>query len=483
MVAEVINATDKINLMLSQWLDDSNLHTQDLVRGILALVKEQVVDQLVNLENQFSLDTAEGVYLDYWGERLGLKRPVILGEDGDRFGFGALAQSTKITGGVVDSSPATIVALTGTQTLTFGSTAVALTTTTALTTGGGTEVAAALQVDLRAATTTTDIPNNAAWVVSFADGAFHLDTGLVSAAPVTIALPSGTNAGTLGWTTAAGGVLVAGREAGAAGTPFNSAPFSTLNPRTGFIPVQDFMYRRILKARAYAMFGAGGINPIGIAADYMAHWTDRGTLRIGTSDYRISPYTSGTAAWAGGSENALLTSASENGLAAVSFRIIGGTTAGAAAAATIVALTGTQTLTFGTTNVALTTTTALTTGDGAAVAAALQADLRAATTTDDLPNNAAWTVSYVSASTSFVLDTGLVNGDPHRIPFPSGTNAATLCWTSAAGGTLRRGSHKIAFALQYSTDEAGDGFEDVIDGMDAEILGLPIGVPRTISVN
>jgi len=119
-----------------------------------------------------------------------------------------------------------------------------------------------------------------------------------------------------------------------------------------------------------------------------------------------------------------------------SFQIVGGAASGAAA--TLVALTGTQNLTIGSTNISLATVVALSSGGGADVAAALQTDIRAATETADIPNNSNWTVTYQAAGTRYIIDTGLTSNVPHPIAFPSGTHATTLAWTSSTA-TAREG--------------------------------------------
>ncbi len=77
-------------LMVSQWQNAPRLRA--LLEGYLALFKAELIDQLDHLERQMSLDTAEGVWLDYIGERLGLPRPgkrVDLTIPQQYFGFGS----------------------------------------------------------------------------------------------------------------------------------------------------------------------------------------------------------------------------------------------------------------------------------------------------------------------------------------------------------------------------------------------------------
>lgn len=78
MVAEQIDYSERLDLLITQWRANTTEGQlmRDLIDELLALVREQVVDVLQVLESSTKLATAEGIFLDYIGDRLGLKRPL-----------------------------------------------------------------------------------------------------------------------------------------------------------------------------------------------------------------------------------------------------------------------------------------------------------------------------------------------------------------------------------------------------------------------
>ena len=85
MVSEAIDAAEKVNLLIEQWRGGTGL--SDFMRDVLAIIDTQLVQPLVAIEAGASLDTAEGVFLDYIGERLGFTRPTRDDTNIERFGY------------------------------------------------------------------------------------------------------------------------------------------------------------------------------------------------------------------------------------------------------------------------------------------------------------------------------------------------------------------------------------------------------------
>ena len=77
------------HLLITQYRGSVRLRA--LIDGALDIVQREILDSLSTLERQLSLDTAEGVWLDYIGLRLGLSRPSQLPEGTQFFGFGSYA--------------------------------------------------------------------------------------------------------------------------------------------------------------------------------------------------------------------------------------------------------------------------------------------------------------------------------------------------------------------------------------------------------
>ena len=80
-----IDVTERIGLLFHQYRNSANLRA--LVSGILEILQAEIADPLMYLEQQAGVDTAEGVWLDLIGDRLGFTRPGVLDDDVDYFGF------------------------------------------------------------------------------------------------------------------------------------------------------------------------------------------------------------------------------------------------------------------------------------------------------------------------------------------------------------------------------------------------------------
>ena len=66
---------DVVALLISQWRDNDKMAA--LVRGLFDVIDRRLLQPTSALENMRSLDLAEGVWLDYIGERLGFPRPYV----------------------------------------------------------------------------------------------------------------------------------------------------------------------------------------------------------------------------------------------------------------------------------------------------------------------------------------------------------------------------------------------------------------------
>lgn len=74
------------DLLISQWRFAPKMNT--LVQTNIDIVQEDVGDTLTQLERMFNVDTAEGVWLDYLGIRVGIYRPLLrVPANQSRFGW------------------------------------------------------------------------------------------------------------------------------------------------------------------------------------------------------------------------------------------------------------------------------------------------------------------------------------------------------------------------------------------------------------
>lgn len=84
-LAQRIDATAIADLRVSQWDDAPRL--QALISELLGVVTDSLTDPLAYLERQLRPTTAEGVWLDHVGDRVGCIRPTIDDDAIERFGF------------------------------------------------------------------------------------------------------------------------------------------------------------------------------------------------------------------------------------------------------------------------------------------------------------------------------------------------------------------------------------------------------------
>ena len=87
MVSEAIDAAEKVQLLIGQWRAGAGTGLSDFMRELLSIVDAELVQPLVQIEAGASLDTAEGIFLDYIGERLGFSRPTQDDTNIERFGY------------------------------------------------------------------------------------------------------------------------------------------------------------------------------------------------------------------------------------------------------------------------------------------------------------------------------------------------------------------------------------------------------------
>ena len=80
----IIALNARIALLISQWTGNAQINA--LLRGMYGLIDTEFVQALKDLERMRNWDTAEGVWLDYIGRRLGFTRPTI-DVNVTRFGF------------------------------------------------------------------------------------------------------------------------------------------------------------------------------------------------------------------------------------------------------------------------------------------------------------------------------------------------------------------------------------------------------------
>lgn len=80
-----LEAAAAADALIHQWRESPRL--QALVRGLLALVQDEIVAPLLRAGRGLSPDAAEGAVLDWLARRVGLVRPSVLRDDLEFFGF------------------------------------------------------------------------------------------------------------------------------------------------------------------------------------------------------------------------------------------------------------------------------------------------------------------------------------------------------------------------------------------------------------
>ena len=90
-----INITDNQDLLIEQWKLAPRFNA--LLDGITSLMQRQMVDPLCDIHDQRVIDNADGVFLDYIGQRLGLPRAYYLQgtavDPSDFFGYEGVGES------------------------------------------------------------------------------------------------------------------------------------------------------------------------------------------------------------------------------------------------------------------------------------------------------------------------------------------------------------------------------------------------------
>ena len=84
--APALDVTRHSDLLISQYAESTRMHT--LFRGIVGVFQAELVSALLSLSDFLVLDLAPGVWLDHFGVRLGLTRPLRLISGVRFFGFG-----------------------------------------------------------------------------------------------------------------------------------------------------------------------------------------------------------------------------------------------------------------------------------------------------------------------------------------------------------------------------------------------------------
>ena len=82
--SDAIDAAAHVALLIDQWAPDTAVYA--LTREVLGLAQAEMVAPQQRLEMMANTGTAEGVWLDYIGERLGFARPFVDNQTG-KFGF------------------------------------------------------------------------------------------------------------------------------------------------------------------------------------------------------------------------------------------------------------------------------------------------------------------------------------------------------------------------------------------------------------
>ena len=84
-IAQRIDPDSTVALIVQQWTDATRLQT--LARGLLGTVQDFLTRPLAAMEEKTRIETADGVWMDWIGERLGQARPPTNLADFNFFGF------------------------------------------------------------------------------------------------------------------------------------------------------------------------------------------------------------------------------------------------------------------------------------------------------------------------------------------------------------------------------------------------------------
>ena len=84
-LAKRIDLGENAELLIQQWRENPRM--QVLMEALLEVVDDFLVKPLAAMERMTRIDTAEGVWLDYIGERLEMPRPSTTSTDYAFFGF------------------------------------------------------------------------------------------------------------------------------------------------------------------------------------------------------------------------------------------------------------------------------------------------------------------------------------------------------------------------------------------------------------
>ena len=243
-IAQRIDPDAIARLLVSQWRNAPRL--QGLIKGLLGLVDELLVQSLAQVEMGSSIDSAEGVRLDWVGERLGLLRPGTLDTSFEHFGFSTLAPYRLL--GTTPDGLAVIQAITDGSLTLNGLTASDLDFSDTDDLGG---VANVLQAALRGAgDALTSVE-----VVYDADAGIFIITLPTEAriAPAITGPASGDVAVALGLDD---GEVEDGADETNVG--FGQGPFTSVVPQLAArVPVGDEYYRRLLRTRGAWLLSNG----------------------------------------------------------------------------------------------------------------------------------------------------------------------------------------------------------------------------------
>ena len=273
-IALALQPTPVERRIVSQWLSEDTPRLRALIRALDRVVDQLLAEPLRALTRQTRINTAEGVWLDYIGERLGRARPSVAAQD-LRFGFAA---PTVVTGTGTVASLATL------QGVTNGSVTFLDETASGLDFSGASDyagVASALQTALRA-TSATEL--DAVEVEYNSDAsAFVVTIPVAADGSVTdVDDPfTGTTADELGLDTA--DIVDSGNNVGWDQAPFDTA-ISELGAR---VPVGDEYYRSFLWSRSAYLLSMATVDDFAEVASILvsggAALTDNDNMTLGLS--------------------------------------------------------------------------------------------------------------------------------------------------------------------------------------------------------
>ena len=248
-IAVALQQTPVERRIVSQWLSEDTPRLRALIRALDRVVDQYLAEPLRALTRQTRIGAAEGVWLDYIGERLGRPRPSVEAQD-PRFGFAA---PTVVTG------TGTVAALTALQSITNGSVTFLSEDVTGIDFSVVTDydgVASVLQTALRGSDATALDAVEVAYDSTASAFLVTIPVGADGSVTLVDDPFTGATADDLGLDAA--DIVNSGNN-----VSWDQAPFDTAIPELGSrVPVGDDYYRSFLRSRSRYLLSAATVDDL-----------------------------------------------------------------------------------------------------------------------------------------------------------------------------------------------------------------------------